>query len=58
MGQVTRRRRKYRDASPKRQRHYAKVDRYYVKCQKVANGHHAELPHVKRYMWLVNQDYR
>jgi hypothetical protein len=39
-------------------RHCQKLNRYYAKCQKVAGGHHAELPHVKRYYWLINQDNR
>lgn len=54
---VPRKRRTWRP-SPHARRHYGAVDRYYAKCQKVAGGHHSELPHVKRYEWLVRQDYR
>lgn len=39
-------------------RHCEKLDRYYAKCQKVASGHHSELPREKRYKWLVEQEYR
>jgi len=39
-------------------RHCKKLDRYYAKCKKLAGGHHSELPHVKRYMWLVEKEYR
>lgn len=39
-------------------RHCKKLDRYYAKCQKVANGHHATLPHEKRYEWFAKQQYR
>lgn len=34
-----------------------KLDRYYAKCDEVANGNHAMFPHEKRYRWLVRQEY-
>lgn len=39
-------------------RRCAQIDRFYAKCQQVAGGHHAEFPYMKRYNWLVKQDYR
>jgi hypothetical protein len=39
-------------------RHCGKLDRYYARCQKVANGHHSKFPHEKRYDWLIKQEYR
>jgi hypothetical protein len=38
-------------------RHCARIDRYYARCQKVANGHHSEFPYAKRYEWLIKHDY-
>jgi hypothetical protein len=44
--------------STRMKRHCAKLDRYYAKCQKVANGHHSKFPHEKRYDWLIKQEHR
>jgi hypothetical protein len=39
-------------------RHCEKLDRYYARCQKVANGHHSTFPYMKHYDWLIKQEYR
>lgn len=43
--------------SARLKRHCAKLDRYYARCRKITNGHHATFPHEKRYNWLVSHDY-
>jgi hypothetical protein len=42
--------------STSKKRHLTAIDRYYKRCEAVANGHHSKPRHEKHYDWLIEQE--